>query len=190
MIEKSFPIAYVPCVLCNIRNEHGMDSVMTPDQALSDDPQRDRARQLGAALRAYRKAQRINMTAAAEAAGISRVTWYRLEKGEPGVSFGALLAAAHAIGKELRLSDAGKTVPASDALALGALPLEIALSEFPALRRLAWQVGGQVETLTPGEAAGIYARNARHLDKVSLDEREMTLMRALRQVFGADVPDV
>ncbi len=163
---------------------------MTPKAKTEDFPQLEQARQLGAALRAHRKAQGINMTSAAEAAGISRVTWYRLEKGEPGVSWGALLAAARVIGKELRLSDAGDAVLAPDALAMGALPLEIPLSEFPALRRLAWQVGERVATLTPREAAGMYARNARHLDKLALDEREKMLMRALRRVFGADVPDV
>lgn len=148
------------------------------------------AQQLGVALRAHRKALGINMTAAAEAAGISRITWYRLEKGEPGVSWGALLAAAHVIGKELHLSDAGDPARVADTLLLGALPLEIVLSEFPELRRLAWQIGGRVETLMPREAAGIYVRNARHLEAAALSEHEKHLMRALRQVFGDDVPHV
>lgn len=158
--------------------------------ATTDPPWLRQARQLGAALRAQRKALGISMTSAAEAAGMSRVTWYRLEKGEPTVSLGALLAAAQVIGKELRLSDAGGSAEMPDVLALGALPLTIALSGFPELRRLAWQVGERMETLTPQEAAGLYARNARHLDRLALGEREKVLMRALRQVFGMDVPDV
>jgi hypothetical protein len=64
------------------------------------------------------------------------------------------------------------------------------MNEFPELRRLAWQLGKRVEVLTPQEAAGLYARNARHLNRSALTERESRLMRALRQVVSADVPDV
>lgn len=153
-------------------------------------PWMDDARRIGAELRAHRKALGITMTAAAEAAGISRITWHRLEKGAPGVSWGALLAAARATGLELRLAGAGAAGGGADPLALGALPLSIGLSEFPGLRRLAWQIGTRVDALTPREAAGLYARNARHLDIAALDEREKSLMRALRQVIDAEVPDV
>ena len=153
-------------------------------------PSKDQAKRLGAALRAERKALGISATAAAEAAGISRITWYRLEKGEPGVSWGALLAAAQATGTQLSLSGAGNPAHASDAPVPDALPLVITLSDFPQLRRLAWQVGPRVPTLTPREAAGTYARNLRHLDLAALTEREKALMRALRQVLGGDMPDV
>ena len=44
---------------------------------------------LGAQLRAQRKALKVNATVAAEAAGISRVTLHRIEKGEPSVTMGA-----------------------------------------------------------------------------------------------------
>ena len=150
----------------------------------------DKARQLGEMLRAKRKARGISMASAAEAAGISRITLYRLEKGEPGVSWGALLAAVDAIGVEVQLTDTREELRATDSLAAGSLPLSIRLSEFPELRRLAWQVGERVECLTPQEAAGLYVRNARHLDSSALTERESSLMRALRQVISADVPDV
>ena len=49
---------------------------------------------------------------------------------------------------------------------------------------LAWQVQG-TDWLAPLEAHGIYERNARHLDSAALDERERTLMEALRTAFGA-----
>ena len=150
----------------------------------------DTARRLGAMLRAHLKAMGISMAAAAEAAGISRITLYRLEKGEPGVSWGAMLAAAQAIGKEVQLSDAMEDSQAADALTLAALPLSIRLDQFPELRRLAWQVGQRIESLTPKEAAGLYARNARHLVGSDLSERERSLMRALRQVVSVEVPDV
>ena len=70
----------------------------------------DQAKQLGAALRAHRKGLGISMTVAAETAGMSRVTWYRLEKGESSVAWGSLLAAAGVLGMEIHLGirkDAG-----------------------------------------------------------------------------------
>lgn len=69
-----------------------------------------RLHQLGEQVRLQRKALRISATAAAEAAGMSRVTWHRIEKGEPSVTMGAYMNAMVALGLELRLCDLG--VPA------------------------------------------------------------------------------
>ena len=44
---------------------------------------------LGHQIRSHRKSLRISATMAAEAASISRVTLYRIEKGEPAVTMGA-----------------------------------------------------------------------------------------------------
>ncbi len=41
---------------------------------------------LGARIRAQRKKLELNATVAAEAAAMSRITWYRIEKGEPAVT--------------------------------------------------------------------------------------------------------
>ncbi len=56
---------------------------------------------LGQQIRTYRKALRINATAAAEAAGMSRVTWHRIERGEPSVTMGAYVNALNALGLDL-----------------------------------------------------------------------------------------
>jgi len=53
---------------------------------------------LGQQIRAHRKAHRISATSAAEAARMSRVTWHRIEKGEPSVTMGAYLNAMTALG--------------------------------------------------------------------------------------------
>jgi transcriptional regulator with XRE-family HTH domain len=148
----------------------------------------DRAIQLGAALRKRRKALGINMTAAAEAAGMSRATWHRLEQGETGVAWGLLLAAATAIGLDLHLLAPGDETTSRAAPAVDALPLEIRLEDFPALRRLAWQIGEGIDTLTPREAFGLYERNARHLDEPALMPHEKALLRNLRAVFDGTRP--
>lgn len=95
-----------------------------------------------------------------------------------------MLAVAVALGLDLRLVGAGDddveaTPPLKDFL-----PLRIRLADFPGLRRLAWQVSEGVEILTPCEAFGLYARNARHLDMDALSARERSLLLALREVFG------
>jgi transcriptional regulator with XRE-family HTH domain len=150
-------------------------------------PLEDQAKQLGAALRARRKQLAINMTAASEAAHVSRVTWHRLEKGQPSVAWGALLAAASALGLRLTLTSGSD----SDGMQITQpvqldkmLPLQIPLKEFPGLRKLAWQVGESIETLTPREAFGLYTRNARHLNRIELSQRESSLIKALHSVYG------
>lgn len=142
------------------------------------------AQRLGESLRTRRKAQGINMTAAAEAAGISRVTWHRLEKGESSVAWGSMLTAAAVLGLDVRFAGSGDDNVAAEPSIEGFLPLRIGLADFPGLRRLAWQVGEGVEILTPREAFGLYARNARHLDFDALSVRERSLLHTLREVFG------
>jgi len=60
---------------------------------------------LGQRLRGHRKQQGVSAVAAAEAAGMSRVTLHRIERGEPSVTIGAWLAAAEAQGLRLDLQD-------------------------------------------------------------------------------------
>jgi transcriptional regulator with XRE-family HTH domain len=145
---------------------------------------------IGQALRARRKALRISMVAAAEAAGISRVTWHRLEKGEGTVAWGSLLAAAAVLDLELGLVDPGEPAgePARDPGEC--LPLRIVLDDYPQLRRLAWQLGEQAGALSPREALGLYERNWRHVDRAALSPRERALIRALRITFGGDPDDI
>jgi transcriptional regulator with XRE-family HTH domain len=147
---------------------------------------REAAARLGQALRARRKALGINTTAAAEAAGMSRVTWHRLEKGEPTVTLGSWLAAARVLDMDLPLlgdaESAASPVPSPDDW----LPLRIRLADYPQLRRLAWQVGDATETLSPREAVGLYGRNWRHVQPELLEAKERALIDALREAFGDD----
>lgn len=59
---------------------------------------------LGAAIRARRKQLRVSATAAAEAAGLSRVTLHRIERGEPSVAMGLYQRALGALGLRLQLA--------------------------------------------------------------------------------------
>ena len=159
---------------------------MLPDPDPDPDPDRvpNRARPLGQVLRRQRQALGISATAAAEAARVSRVTWHRLESGEPTVAFGSWLAAAAVLGLEVSLLPVSGTP--RDRVADDSLPLRIRLGDYPQLRGLAWQVGDGAQVLSPREALGIYERNWRHLQPELLEARERALIDALRQVFGAE----
>jgi hypothetical protein len=133
---------------------------------------------------------RISATAASEAAGMSRVTWHRIEKGESSVTMGAYLNAMAALGLELQLSDPNESARHADRPAAElSLPVRIRLSQYPQLRRLAWQVHGS-EELTPREALDIYERNQRHLDIATMEAHERDLLDALQQVLAGGSPHV
>jgi DNA-binding XRE family transcriptional regulator len=137
---------------------------------------------LGVHLAARRKALRASSTVAAEAAGISRVTLHRIEKGEPSVTMGAWSNAIAALGMQLQLQTEEAIKPAQ-ADRTGWWPVRVKLADYPQLKALAWQVQG-TDYLTPVEAFDIYERNARHLDLPNLTDQEQALWSALQQAFG------
>lgn len=137
---------------------------------------------LGAQLRAQRKALRVSAVATAEAAGLSRVTLHRIEKGEPSVTMGAWAQAMAALGLTLaaqRGEPTSSAHPTPQDGAEGWIPVRIPLARYPQLKTLAWQVHG-TDMLTPIEAWDIYERNARHLDMGAMPEHEHALWRALQ----------
>ena len=141
----------------------------------------DRLAVIGKQIRERRRALRTNLATVAEAAGMSRVTLHRIEKGEPSVTMGAYLNVMDAL-----KMDFGIVKPVEEASHEGWIPARIHLSEYPQLRQLAWQVHG-TEELTPSEALGIYERNWRHIDIQSLEKNERDLMEALRTGLGGRV---
>jgi transcriptional regulator with XRE-family HTH domain len=139
---------------------------------------------LGERIRARRKALKVSAVDAAEAAGMSRVTLARIERGEPSVTMGAYIGAATAVGLELELVDPRERRHAAGrARGKAPFPARIRLADYPQLKKLAWQLHG-VATLTPEDALGLYERNWRHVDAAALDAEERTLVNALAQHLG------
>lgn len=132
---------------------------------------------LGERLRGARKRQRVSAVAAAQAAGISRVTLHRIERGEPTVAMGAWVAAASVLGLSFDLLDANAAVQASQ------LPQKIRLGDYPQLKKLAWQLQG-VGEIAPREALQLYERNWRHVDRAALTEAEAALVALLSRELG------
>ena len=62
------------------------------------------------------------------------------------------------------------------------IPVVIDLAAYPQLRELAWQLQSTA-SLSPAEAAGLYARNRRQLNLEVMAQEERQLMEALDQAF-------
>ena len=111
---------------------------------------------------------------------MSRVTLYRIERGEPSVTMGAYLSAIDAVGLQLELLDAhAPPRPAPHVTVVE----RVRLRDFPQLRRLAWQLPG-VEELSPVDAFSLYERNWRHVDQALIEPAERALLQALANQLG------
>lgn len=138
------------------------------------------AQLLGTRIRDARKALGLTVVAAAEAAGISRITWHRLEKGHPNGTLAAYANALTVLG--LPLGD--PTQPSTEADShSGWIPVRVHPMEFPQLQRLAWHVAPSA-WLTPQEALDIYERNERYIDASELSDTEQRLIADLRTALG------
>ena len=145
---------------------------------------------LGRSICAQRKKLGLTTIVTAEAAGISRVTLHRVERGEPSVTMGAYLNVLHALGMELQAYLPGKQPETHRKLDEKKwIPARIPLADYPQLQQLAWQIHG-TEYLTPPEALTIYERNWRHLDFAAIEDREKNLIEALQTAFTRRENDV
>ncbi len=139
-------------------------------------------RHLGQQIHTRRKGLKISAVTTAEAAGISRMTLNRIEHGEASVTMGAYLNVISVLGLELELLDSTlhkklKPVPAAK------LTNKISISDYPQLKRLAWQLKSQKE-LSLQEALDLYERNWRHVDLNKMNSQERELIQALLTTFG------
>ena len=138
---------------------------------------------IGERIRAHRKQHKVSATTAAEAAGMSRVTLHRIERGEPSVTMGAYLNAIDALGLGFDVTAPGAQPARSPVDNAARLPPQVHLADYPELQRLAWQLQGVTE-LSPSEALSLYERNWRHIDQARLQAHERELVQALAASLG------
>lgn len=136
-------------------------------------------RQLGQQIRLRRKTLKVSAVVTSEAAGISRMTLNRIERGEASVTIGAYLNVISILGLKINLASANPDQRASKLKP----PEEIRIADFPQLKRLAWQLKGSTK-ISAEEALDLYERNWRHLDQRKLNTRERELINALLVKFG------
>lgn len=136
----------------------------------------------GRCIREARRRHGISAVAAAEAAGMSRATFHRVERGEPSVTIGAYLSAIAVVGLVIDVLVPGGSTAAAERADGGVTPAgvpnRIRLVDYPQLARLAWQRSGAAE-VTPAEALALYERNWRHVDEAAMAPAERALVRAL-----------
>jgi len=153
-----------------------------------DTATRNKLTQLGGQIRLHRKKLKVTATATAEAAGLSRVTLHRIEKGEPSVSMAAYLSVINALGMEFTIFQLDELVPKERGRdRKGWVPAQILISDYPQLKQLAWQIHAATK-LTPVEALNLYERNWRHLDLQNMEPHERDLVDALQIAFGKGKP--
>lgn len=153
-----------------------------------DTATRNKLTLLGGQIRLHRKALKVTATATAEAAGLSRVTLHRIEKGEPSVSMAAYLSVICALGLEFSVFPLDELIPKEGGRSRkGWIPAQILISDYPQLKQLAWQIHAATK-LTPVEALNLYERNWRHVDLQNMEPHERDLVDALQIAFGKGNP--
>lgn len=153
----------------------------SPSPKLSQNLEKN-LRELGLRLREHRKKMGLSAIVTAEAAELSRITLYRIERGEASVSMGAYLNVIFALGLKLELAEIyskKQKLPKAEA------PQEIRIADYKQLKRLAWQLK-DTKVLTAAAALDLYERNWRHVDIKALDKREEKLIKTLLAAFGRE----
>lgn len=149
-----------------------------------DTKTRNKLSLVGEHIRLHRKKLKITATATAEAAGLSRVTLHRIEKGEPSVSMAAYLSVIDALGLELTIFPLDDLIQEEgDESRKGWIPAQVLVSDYPQLKQIAWQTNAATR-LTPVEAMNLYERNWRHVDAQHMEPHERDLVDALQIAFG------
>lgn len=139
-------------------------------------------REIGAKLRARRELLGISAVATAEAAGMSRITLHRIERGEPSVAMGAYASVIFALGLSIELQEPKR---AKQKRVTNVLPEKIRPGDFKQLKRLAWQLKS-TQKITPQEALDLYERNWRHVDVKKMEAKERQFLEALLAAFGRE----
>jgi transcriptional regulator with XRE-family HTH domain len=131
----------------------------------------------GEAIKQRRNQLGYSMVDAAAAAGVSRVTLHRIERGNPSVTIGAYMNAASALGLRLTASPDADSPPEPNP------EKRIHIKDYPQLSLLAWNLR-QGTVLSDDEALSLYERNWRHVDQTCLTAAESALIRRLTRAAG------
>lgn len=140
---------------------------------------------LGAQLRERRGELGVNATVTAESAGISRVTLYRIERGEPSVAIGAYMSVIQALG--LKFEVINPLFRQEHSHRTKKLPSKIRIGDYQQLKRIAWQLK-ETQEIPLQDALSLYERNWRHLDFKKMNENEKRFIKSLLTKYGKERP--
>ena len=137
---------------------------------------------IGNHIRAKRKQLKVTAITVAQTAGISRVTLYRIERGEATVSVGSYIEVLWALGLRATIENAFISPAERDAASALSLPARVVLAQYPQLKALAWHIPNAKE-VSLLEAHSLYTRNKRFIDQKQLQTYERQLIENLRKAF-------
>jgi transcriptional regulator with XRE-family HTH domain len=143
---------------------------------------------LGQKIRAQREVIGVRINSAARAAGISRMTLMRIEKGTNSVCINSYINLCKALGLDLEiLQPLGLPISKidKDVVEFNIAEAHIRVSDYPQLTILSWQLNHDV-LLTAREVIGIYERNKRFLRIHEIQEHERLLMQRLIDEYGME----
>lgn len=123
----------------------------------------------GEALRLARRRAGLTQLQLAERARIPRQKLIQLEQGRPGVAIAAYAAALEALGLEIELK-----------------PRQIRITDYPQLRRLAWNRPGD-EFMDESDALALYERNWRLVEPQQMPPEEKALLDRLVKRHGGGI---
>lgn len=135
---------------------------------------------LGLFIKSHRKSHKITSQNAAEAAGISRMTLYRIERGDSSVTWGAYLSVLDALGLQIQIRSKNQIEKKKDQTLS---PVKV--SDYKVLKGLAWQLKDDAK-ISPKEALQIYERNWRHVQESALTQKEKKLIQSLLSMYGSE----
>ncbi|MGC4934629.1 helix-turn-helix domain-containing protein [Gordonia sp. DT30] len=143
---------------------------------------------VGAAIRRRRRQLGVSAAVTAESAGMSRVTFHRIESGAASVTVGALVNAAEAVGLHIQLTNTRPQPEKSGEVetANHVVPEEVRVGDYPLLSAAAWQLDADCR-LSGFEALRTYERNWRHLDHAAMGDEERSLIHALADKYSKGV---
>lgn len=139
---------------------------------------------IGDAIRSRRRQLGVSAAVAAvaaEFAGMSRVTFHRVESGAASVTVGALMNAAVAVGLHIQLTAASPQPKDRDETesGLSEVPEQVRVGDYPLLRAAAWQLDAD-SRLNAFEALRTYRENPHRLDQCMRELNMDSTPKALR----------
>lgn len=138
---------------------------------------------LGEKIRDERKMLGITSYNLAEIAGISRMTLYRIEKGESTVKIGAYVDVLDALNLELIATNYNVSADSST------VPTMIKLIDYPELKSICWHIPNAVE-ISPVQAHNLYERNQRHIESESSRQKSEILFHLYKVPLMSQLYDI
>ncbi|WP_395339532.1 helix-turn-helix domain-containing protein [Ningiella sp. W23] len=139
---------------------------------------------IGAEVKQFRKSHSLTQIILAETLEIDRRTLAKLERGDASITIGTAFHILKCLGFSVSVQSPTQCEALSEALDKEYLPMQIKLSDYPVLRRCAWQLKAD-DTVTPPVAFTLYQNKKSDFETRNMSRKEQSLVACLEQVYGS-----